>query len=342
MSFLILWIQGRSVKVRSEQGHDSEAEVDVSALISRLWRQWFLIAVTTLAAVIGATVYVCLAGPVYDARIYVRAPVSTGEMTGYGRGRGSGLEPLGATRGYSIYLSHLQSDGLRREFYERFYLPSASDDDARGGEERRYKEFKAALMVGAVSNEKILMFSVRALTGNPDQAADWVVRYAELAGQRTKEYITKSLKADILFKIRVLEQEFSPSQVGMRGSVFAWGASAPIPMDVSRHLPVKGVGEFMAVHGGKAINTQRLFGSPLVLTLQQRQENLLFYRGLKINDGLLKVYQVEGATELSDGAVRPRKAMVIAAGFLLGLLSGCGLACVRDQGVRTRRAKRLI
>ncbi|CAB5574033.1 Tyrosine-protein kinase etk [Pseudomonas putida] len=285
----------RSERERLSGGY--EDEIDLFELITSLWKKKFLIVGVTAVVSGIALAYALLATPVYEAKIFVQPP-SQNDIAplNYGRGEGSELEPFTVKSVSGIYLRTLQSESLSREFFRKYYLPSLNEEQRNGSQDSLYAQFKGILTVGVASKDTPDRFFVMARLPNPRQAAEWVTRYAEIAGNRAKAEVIKDARADAVVKADNLEQLVKASRESARKEredriaqltealrvARSIGLEKPpiISNNLSSELSAGMDGSLTYMRGSKAIEAEienlrsRLSDDPFIDKLRQSQESM--------------------------------------------------------------------
>lgn len=339
-------------------------EIDLFELVEGLWKQKVLIILTTVIVTAAAVAYALLATPIYEAKVFVQPPSQNDvAQLNYGRGGDSGLSMLGVKDVYEIYLRHLQSESLRREFFRNVYLPSLTAEERVGSQDGLYARFQDVLSLGVAAKDTPNRYFVKATLADPQQAAEWVVRYVEMAGQRGISEISKDVKADATIKANNLEQQIESTRESARKQREDQIAKLSEALIVARSIGLEKPpiisntlsGEVSAGMGGsltymrgtKALEAEisnlrsRTSDDPFVANLRQRQEALAFYRALKVEPGVIQVYRQDGAIESPDKPVKPKKMIVVAVGVVLGIALGVMLALLRylKAGISARRMR---
>ncbi|MCL8308518.1 MULTISPECIES: LPS O-antigen chain length determinant protein WzzB [Pseudomonas putida group] len=336
-----------------ERLNDSD-EIDLLELIEGLWKRKVLIAVTTAVMTGLAVAYALLATPIYEAKVFVQPPTQNDiAQLNYGRRGSDALKPFTIRDVSTIYFRNLQSEYLRREFFRKVYLPSLSDDERKGSQDMLYKRFGEVLTVGA-SKDSPGRFYVIASLPDPQLAAQWAVRYVDLAGELAKQEIIKDARADVMIKADNLQQLIESSRESaqkqredqiVRASEalrIARSIGLEKPPIISNEVAASMDGPLAYMRGSKALEAEinnlrsRPSDDPFIKNLRERQESLSFYRSLQIDPSVVQVYRQDGALESPDRPVKPRKLMIVVAGGGLGMLLGVFLALVANW----RRAQR--
>ncbi|MCG8295037.1 MULTISPECIES: LPS O-antigen chain length determinant protein WzzB [Pseudomonas] len=347
--------------MRSERERLSAGdEIDLFELVEGLWKQRLLIVVVMIVVIGLALAYALRATPVYEARVIVQPPAQNDiSPLNYGRGGDSGLNMLTVKEVYGVYLHHLQSESLRREFFQGVYLPSLSPGERKGSQDELYARFEGLLTLGGLSKDALPRFFVKVDLPDPRLAADWAVRYIEMAGQLGTHEITEDLKAEAAMKSSNLEREIAAARDEARKQRedriiqltealrIARSIGLERPPIISNALS----GEFSAnmkdsltyMRGSKALLAEienlrdRVSDDPFVPGLRQRQQFLDFYRSVHVDTDRVRVYRQDGPVESPDRAVKPRKGVIVAFGVVAGIALGVMLALLRNlRGLRRR------
>lgn len=341
-------------------------EIDLFELIEGLWKQKVLIAVTTMVVTAIAVAYALLATPIYEAKVFVQPPTQNDiAQLNYGRGGSSGLSMMTVKDVYDIYLRSLQSESLRREFFRNVYLPTLPITERKGSQDALYSRFLSVISVGVAGKETPNRYVVKANLPDPQQAAEWVVQYLEMAGSRARSEIIKDAKADATVKANNLEQQITAAlesaqkqredQIVQLSEALRVAKSIGLerPPIISNTLTEEvsaGMGGgLMYMRGSKALEAEienlrtRTSDEPFVQNLRQRQEALAFYRSLEIDPGVIQAYRQDGAIESPDKPIKPKRMLIVVLGAAGGLLLGVFFAFLLrfKAGLEDRRVRRL-
>ncbi|MDF9617290.1 Wzz/FepE/Etk N-terminal domain-containing protein [Pseudomonas entomophila] len=349
--------------MRNEPERLSGDEIDLYEIFERLWRQKLLIVATTVVFAGAALAYALLATPIYEAKIIVQPPTQNDiAQLNYGRGGSSGLSMLSVKDVYDVYLRNLQSESLRREFFQTVFLPGLPEVERRGSQDDLYGRFQYSLALGLVSKDSPGRYYVKADLPDPRRAADWVVKYVELAGRRGKDEIVQDIRSDAMVKANNLEQEITAARESARKQredqiiqlsealrvAQSIGLERPpiISNGLSGEVSAGMDGSLVYMRGTKALEAEienlrkRTSDDPFVRDLRQRQEAVAFYRNLQINVGSVQVYRQDGAIESPDRPVKPRKLIILLMGVVVGAALGVLLALLRGFAPRGGSARR--
>lgn len=337
-------------------------EIDLLELVQGVWRQKFWGGIVA-AAVIGlAMIYVVLASPVYEAKLYIRPPAQNDvAQLNFGRGEGTGLQPLSAKDVYSVYLRALQSEAVREKFFRGAFLSTLSEEDRKGSRDALFAQFNSMLTVAQVARDMPDRFVITADVEDPQLAANWVSNYAEMAADRAKDELLSGTRSDISIMADNLEQQIRASRASaanQRADQIAKlnealrvaksiGLEKPpiISNTLSSEVSAGMDGSLIYMRGSRALEAEidnlesRTSDDPYIPGLREKQEKLNFMRNLKIDPSLVAMYQQDGAVSQPDKPIKPRKAIIMAFAVLAGLAIGAFVALVRDQWLKRRRGE---
>jgi chain length determinant protein (polysaccharide antigen chain regulator) len=328
-------------------------EIDLVELLGGLWRQRLLIIVTAVIVTGGAVAYALLATPVYEAKVVVQPPSQSNiSQLNYGRGGDSGLAMLSVKDVYDVYLRNLLSESLRREFFRKVYLPSLSESERQGSQDDLFNRLNNTLSVAVASKGTPNHYFVMAKLPNAEQAAQWVVQYVQMAGEHAKREVIKDVRGDVMVKASNLEQHITASRESARKQredqivqltealkvADSIGLEKPpiISNDLSSELTAAMDGSLTYMRGSKALRAEienlrnRASDDPFIDKLRVRQEAMEFYRTLSTDPGVIEVYRQDGAIELPDKPVEPKKRIIVVLGAVGGLMLGVMLALFRN------------
>ncbi|MGE8439384.1 MAG: LPS O-antigen chain length determinant protein WzzB [Pseudomonas palmensis] len=327
-------------------------EIDLVELMRGLWQQKWLIVLTTILVSGAAVVYALTATPVYEAKVFVQPPSQNGVAhLNYGRGGDSELGMLTVKDVYDVYVRSLQSESLRRRFFQDVYMPTLSEEARRGSQDELYARLARVLVVGVTSKETPYRFAITVNSSDPKRAAEWAVSYAEMAGERAKQEVLKDVKADATVKANNLERRIKAAQESAQKQredqieqlnealTVARSIDLEKPPIISGSLSTElsaGVdGALTYMRGSKALvaeieNLQkRKSDDPFIDKLREQQSSLAFYRALEIDSNVIQVYRQDGGIESPDSPIRPKKFTIVLLAVLAGGTLGLLLAFLR-------------
>lgn len=332
--------------MRSERERLSgDDEIDLFELIAGVWKQKVLVVGIAAIVTAAAVAYALLVTPVYEAKVFIQSPSQNDiAQLNYGRGGDTGLAVLTIRDVYDVYLRNLQSESLRREFFRSFYLPSLTSDERSGSQDVLYNRFQDVLSIGTGLNNR---YFVKVNLADPQVAAEWGVRFVEMAGARGVAEIAKDVKADATIKANNIEQQITAARESAKKQRedriaqlkealrVATSIGLKKPPIISAEVAAGMEGALTYMRGSQALEAEilnleeRISDDPYVRNLRQRQEALAFYRSLQVDSGVVQVYRQDGAIESPDKPIKPKKVLIVVLGMVGGLMLGLMLALAR-------------
>ncbi|KAA0984521.1 MULTISPECIES: LPS O-antigen chain length determinant protein WzzB [unclassified Pseudomonas] len=333
----------------SESYRDSE--IDLQALITSIWRRkWLILGVAFMATLLAAS-YAFMAKPVFEAKLFLIPPTQNDIANfNYGRTRESDLTPLAIKDIYTVFLRVLNSESLRREFFNTVYVPSLSDEEQKGSKDALYSRFSKVLTVTLPVKDAGDQSAVTAQANDPDLASTWVQAYVDRAGVLAKEEMIKNISTESQVRARNLLQQINSmreSGIQLRQDSItklrealrvaeAIGLEKPPIITGNPSVEVAGSldGQIIYMRGSKALKAeiqnleQRKSDDPFVTHLRDLQSKYEFYKSLDVNPSNVWVYREDGEVDRPDAPIKPRKSLILALGLISGLLAGIMLALI--------------
>lgn len=329
-------------------------EIDLIELFRSLWEQKWLILLVTFLVTGAAAAYAFLSKPIYEARVAVLPP-SLSNVAGFNLGRTKevGLEPFKVQDVYEVFTRNLQADETRRLFFEGVYLPSLDESERKAPRDRLYESFSKVLSIKAPDKNQPNRYQVVVEHEDPEVAANWVRRYTEDVARRSLEEMIENAQREIEVKERDVEQRIDSLRdtakarredriIQLREALTVAEAvglekTPVISGQVVEQLSAFMDGSLMYMRGSKALKAEiqalesRVSDDPFIPTLRTLQEQQRLFNSLSINPEKVAVFRQDGAVETPDTPVRPKKALVMAIGLVLGGMLGIFLALIRRK-----------
>lgn len=344
---------------RDSERLTGDDEIDLFELLEGVWEQRIIIFLVSSVVFLLAVLYVILAKPVYEAKIFIQPP-SQNDIAhlNYGRGGDSGLAPLVVKDIYEIYLRNLQSEGVRRSFFNDVYLPTLTDDDRSGSRDDLYTRFSEVLKINVAAKDTPLRYAITANVSDPEQASRWVVIYAEMASERARKEVLADARSDAIIKSNNLERLITSAQERAKKQredrianltealkiAKSIGLEKPpiITGNVSTEVSAEMEGALTYMRGSKALESEidnlknRVSDDPFISNLRLWQSGMKFYRELNIDPAAISVYRQDGGIQQPDQAVRPKKTLILIVSLFAGAALGVVVAGLRKIWLRKR------
>jgi len=328
--------------------------LDVNALILTLWRQKIVILCVSLLVAILAAAYAFLAVPVYEAKAFIIPPTRNDiEILNYGRTAANDLAPLTVKDVYTVFIRNLQAESLRRDFFNDTYLPATGKhEDPKGV---LYEKLSKDLSISIVGKDAGDRYSLAIQNTKPELAVKWVQLYVDRAGELAAKEINQNISGEagiharnlfqkVLSLREVAEKARNDAIVRLREALVvakAIGLEKPavINSNSSNSLGLSGnmSGELSYMRGTKALEAElanleaRKSDDPFIFKLRDVETKYNFYKQLEANFQEAKVFRLDGVIEVPDAPVKPKKALIIIGGLILGFMLGVVIALFRSS-----------
>ncbi|WP_338525665.1 Wzz/FepE/Etk N-terminal domain-containing protein [Pseudomonas batumici] len=331
---------------------NTSSEVDLVELFRDLLvYKWMILSFVILAGVIAGG-YAYMATPVYEAKVGILPP-SKNDIANlnYGRTQSSGLSPFSVTDVYSAFVAKLNSDALRRTFFNDVYLPSLSEAQRHKSQDRLYEDFSQVLFVVAPGKDFPDRYSVAVRSEDPATATEWADRYVKTAGDLAKQEVIANATKEAEVMARNLDQQIATLREGGARSRMdtikqldealkvarAIGLERPLVISTGSSVELAGRmdGAQTYMRGVKALEAEvknlesRESDDPFIDGLRELQGKYLFYKGIEVRPADVAVYRLDGQPEKPDIPVKPRQWLVLLIGLVSGALLGVSIALFR-------------
>ncbi|EJM23605.1 chain length determinant protein [Pseudomonas sp. GM21] len=337
-------------------------EIDLVELLEHLWKQKLLIALVTLIITVVAASYAFLSAPVYEAKTNLLPP-RLADIAGYNLGRAeAGLPVFTVEKIYSIFTRNLRSENQRNSFFEQIYLPAQAAEDGSETKNQLREAFNKKLVV---SNPDVKnnpdRFEVAAQSAVSSRAAEWANLYVERAASKTRQDMADTAATEISTRVKSIRSQVEvlrESAKKLREDRIARLSEALIVADkVGVQAPqVKASrtssdgeleqfidGNLMYMRGAKAIRAElavlqsRTNDDPFMADLRELENQLNFLAKVSISPDGVAVFTLDSAAEVPETPIKPKKALILALGLVLGGMLGAFIALIRGMLVKRRK-----
>lgn len=334
-------------------------EVDLFEFLKGIWEQRWLIAVVTAVVLCSAAAYALLSIPVYEARAYVLPPTQNDiEDFNLGRSENSDLKPYSVKNVYNAFVNNLQSESLRRNFFNDIYLPSLNESDRQKSQDSLYRQFLKDLSIVQPVKEFPDRFSIYALSDKSEVAVEWLDKYLERASAATKKELIKNYSKEVEMRARNIalqiqmlrdnaankrkdtvlqlrEAERVASAIGLENhQIISGSVTGEMSGSVDPRL--------IYLRGTKALAAEektlqaRESDDPFIGDLRKLQGQYDFYKTLTVKADDIAVYRLDGVIQPPDSPIKPKKLLILVLGLVLGASLGVVLGLIRQFWVRNR------
>lgn len=327
-------------------------EIDLVELLQALWSQKWLITLLTVLVTACAAGYAFLSKPVYEARVAVLPPALS-DIAGFNLGRINdfGLKPFSIAEVYAVFTHNLQSDKARRRFFKEVYLPSLTEDKRTDSQDRLYKRFLEELSIKAPDKNQPDRYLVTVERHNPEQAAEWVNLYIGDVARESMQQMLENARSENEVEEHNIQQRIKSLRetahihredriIQLKESLLvatAVGLENPpvITGQLAQQLSAIMDGSLMYMRGAKALRAEiqslekRTSDDPFINNLRTLEERYDLYRRLQIDPKQVAIFRLDGEIETPDAPIKPKKALILALGVVVGGIHGLFIALIR-------------
>lgn len=338
-------------------------EIDLFELFENLWKQKLLIAIVTLIITVVAAGYAFLSAPVYEAKTSLLPP-RLADIAGYNLGRAEAELPVFTVKKvYSMFTQNLRSEGQRNSFFEQVYLPAQAAGKDSGAKDQLREAFNKKLVV---SNPDVKnnpdRFEVAAQSAESSKTAEWANLYVELAASKTQQDMADTAATEISTRVKSIQRRIEVLRESARklreDRIARLNEALTVADKVGVQAPqVKASrtssdgeleqfvdGNLMYMRGAKAIRAElavlqsRTNDDPFIVGLRDFENQLDFLSKVSVSPSNVAVFTLDNAAEAPDTPIKPKKALIIGLGFVLGGMLGIFAALIRSMLIKRRVA----
>jgi len=347
------------VTEQTYQRQASDDEIDLVELFQSLWAQKWLILLVTLLFAVAAASYAFLSKPVYEVSATVLPP-SLSDIAGFNLGRtgenNGGLEPFLVDDVYAVFTRNLQSDRSLRKFFKEFYLTSLDDNERLGSQYNIYREFKDKFSVKAVDKNQPDRYSIVIEHYNPELASAWAKQYIDQVAERSLDEMLLNADRELAVRARNIQQQIKSERDSAKARredrtvqlqealTVADTIGFVNPPVVNTELSAFMDGSLMYMRGSKALRAElevllaRTSDDPFIPELRDLEAKYQLFFGVSPEPSNVAVFRQDGDIEVPDQPIKPKKALIVALGILLGGMLGVFIALIRVMLIK-RTAK---
>lgn len=347
-------------------------EIDLRDLILTLWNARILVIITTLVITAAAAVYAFQSTPVYETQAQTLPPPASGlasyntayQMTGPAaegvaqRARITDAIPtLSPGDAYQLFLRHASSVSLRQDFFQDHYLPLKSDETPASDAERSHlwNQFNSELLITLPRKAEDNNLMHLTLQGDdPQLISDWLNTYLDMAIARTQEEFAENLSSAVHQRRNSLEEQATTLRAGEQRQreheiarleealILAESIGLEDPPSAG-NLITSYSGETTYMRGAKALRSElellksRKSDDPFIDELPAIYKRLELLKNIDLSPSHIMVAAIDEPARVPQQPIKPRKALILALGLVLGGMLGIFIALLR-QMFQTRPA----
>ncbi|MFC5695799.1 LPS O-antigen chain length determinant protein WzzB [Pseudomonas sp. GCM10022186] len=338
--------------VNSLRGQQYNSEIDLIELVQSVWNYKLVISIFALVGGLCAAGYAFLSSPVYEARISFLPP-SLSDVAPLSSGRSEmGLEPFKVDDIYSVFTRNLESDHSLRRFYKTVYLPALRAEDREGySNGRLYARFLKDFKVVAPDRLRPERYSLVVQGKNPDEITRWATTYIEQVAGESLEQAVGNARREVDVAANTVQQRIASlratAQTRRQDRIIqlkealkvaeAVGLVEPpvLSGQTSEQLNAIMEGSLTYMRGSKALRAElsalesRVSDDPFIPQLRGLEEKYELYASIAADSPKIGVFRQDGDVVLPDEPIKPKKALILSLGVILGGVLGGLFAVVR-------------
>jgi chain length determinant protein (polysaccharide antigen chain regulator) len=339
-------------------------EIYLIKLLRTFWQHKLLILITTFISLFLAFFYISLSTPIYEATAYI-SPPTRGDIAALNYGRVNSKNKLLSLYKvkdvYKIFINNLQNDSTKSEFFYRVFLPSLlKNKDQTHSQGEFFTLFSNSLSIKAakvIPANYPANYIVSMRGPFPEQDADWLKKYIDLAKQKALKQVLAKAKYQYngivntlqnkidaikeiasnqrLFQIQQLKEAIQIAKAVL-GEGAASSSSTGIKTDV---LAISNPSAMLYLRGSAVLKAEldNLMSrgsldafAPSNLKLREKQGQLNFYKKIVIDPENVILFKLDGEIAKPVEIIAPRKKLILAIACCLGLFLGTLLAIIRN------------
>lgn len=339
-------------------------EIDLRSLLLILWTSHLLIITTTLVVITAAAAYAFLSTPVYQTQAQTLPPPASGlesyntahQMSGpavegvsYRTRITDAIPPLSPDEAYQLFLRHASSVSLRQAFFEDHYLPYASDSPTEAEQSRLWRRFNDEFTITLPRRPEDNNLMRMTLEGkSPALIAEWLNTYLAMAIRKTQTEFAENLSSAVNQRRTSLEDQAATLRAGQRKEreheiarleeALALAESIGLEQPpATGNLITSYSGETTYMRGAEALRSElellrnRQSDDPFIEELPAIFKRLELLDNINLSPQSIMVATIDEAARIPQQPVKPRKALILALGLVLGGMLGVFIALLRHM-----------
>jgi len=341
-----------------QQNNFHSDEIDLFELIESIWKEKILIIIITVLVTSFAVAYALVAKPTYQATTVLYNPtVSAIQSYNFGR-KEVGFSEYSISEIYNTFITNLNSQQLRTQFFEEIYLPSLTKEQQRAPRSTLFDSLSSAVSVKQSNpKENKDLYEVTVQQQDPVVAAKWANLYVQMAIALSKSEILENITSEVearkasinlsiesaLAKAQAMRQDEITQLKEALNIANAIGLENPSLPDGKATQEEANYVTYM--RGSKALKSQ-------IETLEKRKDDHAFVPGLQnliaqlnllnalpLNFDKAEVVKIDKTALTPDTPIKPKKRIIVMIGFVLGVMLGVFAALIRTA-IRQRKQQR--
>lgn len=343
-------------------------DVDLGELIQTLWKSRFGVIAITLVVTCLTAAYAFLSTPIYETASQTLPPTSkdlasynvASQLTGSAiRGTVSqtapGIAPITPQEAYNVFLRHLNSNSIRQDFFERYYLPQQEENQTEADKQRAWRQLNDQLTISLPKRGDEYAASVSFQGEDPRTIAEWSNVYVDLGIRAASEELLSGLAGEVKIREQSLGDQISTVRRvaetvrrdritrlheaitvaetlgGESNDGIPWLAISPGGLNTEDINS----GSLLYLRGAKALRLelreleQRDNNDAYIAELPDLLKKKALLKNINLDPDLLGVATIDRAAIVPEEPIKPNKRLIIIVGFIVGGMLGVLFALAR-------------
>lgn len=250
---------------------------------------------------------------------------------------------------YDSFLRIANSMTLRQQFFDEIYLPYAltqgmpNDAQTKAG---LWKRFITQLKITLPKKTDAPLMTLSLKGKEPEIIAEWANRYVDMAAVATKKQLQENLRGAMHVQLSSIEQQIKAmrqsGEADRQNTIAklkeALALAKAIGMEAppsSGNLITSYSGDTMYLRGTKALEAElaliqsRDSNDPYTLGLPNLLKQQTLLKSVNVAPDDLEVVRIDQMATPPEAPIKPKKALIIALGLVLGGMLGAFWALMR-------------
>ncbi len=359
----------KGIPVNNEQPQRQQSdfhsdEIDLFELIESIWKEKVLIIIITALVTSLAVAYALLAKPTYQATtVFYQPTASAIQSYNFGR-KEAGFAEYSTSGIYSTFVTNLNSQQLRTEFFEEVYLPSLTEEQQKAPRSALLNRLNGALTVKqSNAKENNNLYEVTVQLQNPEITAQWANLYVQKAITLSKKEIENNINSEIEARKASInlsiENALTRTQAERQDEIIQLKEALKIANAIGLVNPSLPDGKatqeganyvdrnLTYMRGSKALKSQietlekRKDDHAFVPSLQNLIAQLNLLNALPLNFDQAEIIKIDKTALTPDTPIKPKKTLIVLIGIVLGGMLGVFAALVRTA-LRQRKQNKAL
>lgn len=337
----------------------SNEEIDLVELFQGIWQQkWLVFAITALATLLAAAVAFTMT-PIYESTASILPPQKS-DVSKFNLGLSeAGITQFEIDSIYALVKRNALSDELKREIFEDFYLPNLEAQEKNATRQQLFVRFNKLFSVRqSTDKNKPELYLISMQSKDAAQAERWVNDVLKIIDVKTKAQMQSDVRSELSTRLNSAKQTISVLQtaaqnvredrlVRLREALqVAEAVGLESPRVTAGKTSTDGDlaefidGNLMYMRGAKAIRAElnvleaRKNDDPFIAELPALRNQIAFLERVKFESANADVFAVDNIAEAPEKPIKPKKALILVLGFVLGGMIGFFVALIRLMLVR--------